>query len=491
MKLKKVYLNSKQLEFGKSMQPFRTWIGGRGSGKSVMIGVSQRQKMGDLPRAKFFFSSSTYTQLLTKTLPPITKIWGEFGLIEHIPGIQNGHYVIGKVPPRNWTSPLDKPRKYTNVITFLNGYTIELLSMDRPEIARGGSYDGGEIDEAALVKQEVLSQILQPSIRGNVNWFAHPSHQQLSLYSSMPWRASGLYLLEYEDWAKTKPELYFYLESTAWDNVKILGERSLELMKDSMLPSIYEIEIMNKRSGRSEICFYYNFNDERHVYDPKHDYEEDDLFGIKFRGYLDVIASQMLELSFDFSGWFTGFTVWQEDMIKQTEHMRDAFYVSQDKGINQVVDAFCEKYRTHQYKYVRIWGEPRGHDKNATGFTYYEMVEQRLKHHGWAIEIAVTSAVSDTHENRYEVINQFFAEDNPILPKIRINGETCKDVIIAINNTEKTPDFKKDKKNERNRSFNQAHATHYTDTIDYYIMQKHGVKVHMYGGSVMGNSVMM
>lgn len=485
--MKRVYLNSKQLQFGKAHQPFRTWIGGRGSGKSVMIGVSQRQKIGDLPRAKFFFSSSTYVQLLTKTLPPITKIWGEFGLREHIPGMQKGHYVIGKMPPKTWTKPYDAPRKYTNVITFFNGYTIELLSMDRPEIARGGSYDGGEIDEAALVKQEVLSQVLQPSIRGNTHKFGHWSHQQLSLYTSMPWKSEGQYLLEYEDMAKVKPDLYFYMESTAYDNVKILGERSLELMKDSMMPSIFDIEIMNKRHGKSEICFYYNFDDKKHLYTPKYGYVEDDLWGIRSEGMKDVISERMLEMSFDFSGWFTGFTLWQEDMSTRTEFMRDAMYVSQDKGIDNVIDMFCEKYKGHNYKFVRIWGEPRGHDKNATGVTFYEMVASRLRKKGWVCEVCVTQAQADRHEVRYEVINQFLAEDNPLLPKIRINEETCKDVVIAIHNSEKKPDFTKNKKNERNRSFNQAHATHYTDTVDYYIMQKHGVKIHLYG-NMMRNS---
>lgn len=489
-KVKKLYLNPKQLQFASAAQPFRVWIGGRGSGKSVMIGVSQRQKMADLPRAKFFFASSTYTQILTKTLPPITKIWTDFGLIEHIPGVANGHYVIGKQPPKTWARPHDRPRKYTNVITFCNGYTIEMLSMDRPELARGGSYDGGEIDEGTTVSQEALSRILQPSIRGNTNQYKHWSHQQLSIYANMPWKADGYYLLEYENMAKAKPDMYFFMESTAYDNVKVLGERSLELMKDSMLPAIFDIEIMNKRHGKSEICFYHAFDDQKHTYKPRYDYLEDDLFGIKVNGYQDVISELMMEMSWDFSGWFTGFTLWQEDMKDQVEYMRDAMHVAAvkgredkpDDGINALVDRFCEKYKNHKYKMLRIWGEPRGHDKNATGYTFYQVVEQRLRHHGWYVDVAVTTAVSDAHEIRYDVVNQFLTEENPILPKIRLNEDTCKDVVISIHNTERTPDFKKDKKNEKNRSFNQAHATHYTDTIDYYIMQKHGIKVHLYGG---------
>lgn len=488
--VKKVYLNTKQLTFGAAKQPRRVWIGGRGSGKSVMIGVSQRQKIGNLPRAKFFFSSSTYTQLLTKTLPPITKIWNNFGLIEHIPGETNGHYVVGKVPPKKWIKPYDAPRKYTNVITFINGYTIELLSMDRPEIARGGSYDGGEIDEAALVKREVLGQVLAPSIRGNTNVFSHWSHQQLSMYTSMPWKSSGLYLLEYEDRARLEPNTYFYLESTAYDNVLILGQKSLDIMKAEMDVNIFDIEIMNKRHGKSSLCFYAKFDDDHHIIDTSYEYEEDDIFGITVKGESIVNKDMLIDMSFDFGGWFTGCTIYQEDIRTghSTEYMKDAMHVGETKGINDLIDAFCMKYAGHVYKHVRIWGEPRGHDKNATGYTYYEQLESRLRKHGWNVQIAVTSAVSENHENRYEFVNTILDESNPGLPKFRIS-ETCKDVVIALHNTEVTPDFKKNKKDERNHSFNQAHATHYTDTVDYYLMQKHGWKVHFNGMGSSGGMV--
>jgi hypothetical protein len=483
VRVKQVYLNPKQLAFGSATQPFRVWNGGRGSGKSVMIGVSQRQKMGDMPRAKFFFSSSTYGQLLTKTLPPITKIWANFGLIEHIPGQQNGHYVIGKVPPRHWKKPYDAPKKFTHVITFRNGYTIELLSMDRPELNLGGSFDGGEIDEAAQVKHNVISQILIPSIRGNTDKFKHWSHGQLSLYTSMPWKADGMYILDYEDKARLDPKNYFYMESTSWDNWRIIGKKSLRRMKAEMKPSIYDIEIMNKRHGKSEICFYHAFDDKRHLYENAYDYDEDDLFGIAIKSIKNVDTDLMIDISCDFGGWFTGFTVWQEDIRKNTEYCKDAFYVPEDKGITQLVDNFCEKYKDHRYKFIKIWGEPRGHDKNATGFTYYEQMEQRFRHHGWHIEICVNTAVSENHENRYEFVNVCLDETNPDLPKIRMNADTCKDVVISIHNTEVDNNFKKIKKNEKNRSYNQAHATHYTDTFDYYLMQKHGWKFHMYGMS--------
>lgn len=487
-----VYLNKKQIDFSAAPQPTRTWIGGRGSGKSVVLGVSQRQKIGDLPRAKFFFAAPTYNHILTKTLAPIISIWEKFGLFEHIPGQQLGCYVIGKQPPKDWAKPYNQVRKYTNVITFYNGYTIEMLSMDRPELARGGSYDGGAADECASLKKQVFSDVLIPSIRANTHKFrikrkvAHWSHQQLDLVSSMPWKAEGMWLLDYEDKAKLQPDKYYYLESTALDNVHVLGQKSIDRMRDDMTHASFQIEVMNMRHGKSDICFYYNFIDEKHLYKPKFLYIEDD-DGIHTKGLQDVEDSKAFDLTFDFGGWFTGLLMFQEK--QNTEYMRDSFYVPENKGISHLIDAMCTKYANHKNKYVRIWGEPRGHNKQATGYTYYEEVASRLQRHGWGCDIMVGTAPPESHEFRYDFVNQILAEDNMLYPRLRINEETCKDVVISIHNAEVKADFTKDKKNEKNRSFNQAHATHFTDMLDYFFTQKHGYKLHMYGVSVMPGSV--
>jgi len=70
-----------------------------------------------------------------------------------------------------------------------------------------------------------------------------------------------------------------------------------------------------------------------------------------------------------------------------------------------------------------------------------------------------------------------FAERTYGLPKIRLHAERCSDVDIAIKRTGITPDFKKDKRNEKDREYAQEHAPHFTDTIDYYIERKHGWKI--------------
>lgn len=168
---RRIYVNEKQRQFLAAKQKRRTFVGGRGSGKTTVAGHQTRVEMNYLPRAKVFLAGLTYTQLTSNTLPAMEAAWYAHGLREYDQKSGFGHYVKGKKPPTDWIKPIQPPSNFENVITFLNGYTIQLLSMDRAELARGGNYDGGHIDESALMKYEHVTKILAPMIRGNIHQY--------------------------------------------------------------------------------------------------------------------------------------------------------------------------------------------------------------------------------------------------------------------------------------------------------------------------------
>jgi hypothetical protein len=156
--------------------------------------------------------------------------------------------------------------------------------------------------------------------------------------------------------------------------------------------------------------------------------------------------------------------------------MIGSFYRKENDGIDQLIDDISIEYADHKSKHITIWGEPHGHDKTTFGGTVFERIKARFMRNGWNCEIKAPAKVSDLHAVRYEMINDCFAESDPLLPKIRINQYTCKAVIMSLQNAEVTDKFQKSKADERNKSFNQAYATHFSDTLDYYIMQKYGNK---------------
>ena len=450
-------------------QPLCKFLGGRGSGKSTAISGKTRVRMGALPRAKCFFASTTYNQIATKTLPAIIQKFEEMGIYEDI------HYVIGRKPPKHFEKPYSPPKRYDNVMSFINGYCVEFLSLDRPDLARGGSYDGGDIDEDQNLAQEPFTKVLLPSVRGNLHRFSHYTHQQVNLYGSMPWLPKAIWVLEYQEKALAYPEDYFFVECSARDNIHILGEAWFKRMERELPYLHYLVEIENQRITKIPDGFYHKWDAERNGYTPLYNYSTGER-GIMSLGSADVRTKELIDVSMDFGGWFNCMTVYQErDNI---ERMVRQFFVKDDEKINELVDKFCKHFKDHEFKYVRIWGEPRGHDKQADGDTLYEQVVARFRKNGWEAEIKVEAGrATKKHKERHYFINEVLEDTNPLLPSLLVNVDECKDVIISIQTTPIKAEFTKDKSKEKDRNFKQEHATHFTDTLDYYLYQKHGWKL--------------
>jgi len=470
-KSKSVYVNPVQDKFLQAPQQDKTFVGGRGVGKSSLIGFSSYLSVNHLPRAKQFFVSTTYNQILTKTMPAIEAMWQSFGLKEWQSEKIPGHYIVGRRPPKNWTRPYSPPRRFDNVISFWNGYCIEFLSMDRPDHQRGGSYDGGFGDEINLVKKEHINKVLLPSIRGNRHKYTSHLHQQFSKFCSMPWKRSQYWVLEYAEKMNLHPDEYYYQEATAYDNIEVLGEKGIERLRRELTYLEFQVEVMNMRITRQPEGFYHAFSEDKHGYQPKYNYGDSNR-GIITRGTADMDPKQPMDISLDFSGWINCMTVYQSS--GKEEKMVDALFVKDPKSVKDLIDDYCNKYVDHKNKTVRVWGEPRGHDKNPMGITFFNVVKNQFRKHGWNCEIKAHAGRTNNHEDRYILINNIFAEDDSQLPRLRINQENCKDPIIALQITQVTADNKKNKSKEKDRTFPQEHAPHFTDTIDYYFMQKYG-----------------
>ena len=467
----RAYLNPKQREFLSAKQPTKIFMGGRGSGKSDCLGTNQRLKMGAMPRSKGFLASTTYNQMLTKTWPAIQAAWTRYGLEEGV------HYVVGIKPPKWFDTPISAPKKYSNVVSLMNGRCIEMISLDRPDLARGGSYDDGDIDEAALLKKEHWTKILLPSVRGNTWRFNTPFHQMVGMYTSIPWKSTGYWIFDYEEMAKTMPEEYLWVSATAYDNIHILREEGIERMRRELPHAEFMIEVMNERLIRVEDCFYHSLDREQHCYTPQYLYGEDELGRPITIGSSDHYPDQILESSWDFGGWFNCATIYQSTGMR--ENMINSFYAGTDYKLDKVVEDITTTYRTHRNKYMRIYGEPRGHDRQSTLPSIYEQLEDMFRKRGWEVEIMVLPGyASKQHEERREFVNTILANTDRRLPSIRFNEDTCKSPLIAMESTQTRPDGKKDKSKEKDRAYPQEHATHFTDNLDYYLMQKHGWRVN-------------
>lgn len=474
---KHVYWNPKQLRFLREIKPYKMFLGGRGSGKTTSEGGWQYICMQQMPRSKGFLASSTYAQLLNSTLPAVEMKWGEMGMVE------GEDYVIGIKPPKGFDKCLDEPRDYKNVISFANGRRLQLMSMDRPDLQRGGTFTDGACDEAALVPHEHVTKVMLPSLRGLIREFNTPLRGMFRAYTSIPWKPSGYWTLEYEEKAQSQPDMYDFVEANAYDNVHVLGEDYLKRLEAELPYLEFLVEVMNKRVRKVRDAFYHRFDPDKHSYTVRYLYDEG-ARGIITNGMADANykPDEVLDFSFDFSGYFNCCTAWQQGRYQDGNTKRKAefclhqFYVKSDEGkIAELVDKICTHYGKHKFKIARLWGDPRGHDpKPDTVKTMFQQIQDRFIKNGWTVEIRVKHGLARAHKERNTYINEVLGESTPAYPIVRFNDQTCKDVIIAMQVTGTTGDFQKDKSAEKDRNFPQEHAPHFTDTVDYYLVQKHG-----------------
>lgn len=465
-KRRRVYFNPKQIAFVTAPQKIKTCVAGRGFGKSTLIALILLFMLRSMPRAKIFFSSTTIEQIKNMTLPPVRAKLREMGLIEDV------HYVVGKDPwglnsTCKWfKAPLSPVEKFDNVITFWNGFTVVMLSAAKPNSQRGGSYDAGIVDEAAFVKRAFWERVLLKMVRGNLYRFKSHMHHSIYILTSQPRTSDGRWVTEMEDKAIADPEQFLFMWASAKDNMVPLGEEWFRTQKATSSPLDYMIEVENVRLKKLPNGFYHRYNERRHQYKPAAD---------PLGNVVDVRADGMLEISFDFSGKFNCASVWQEqDFVERCVRQ---FHVKDDGKIKKLVDDICDHFKGHRFKYVRLWGEPRGRDRNPYDEDdIFTILKKRFEseRNGWAAEIMVPEGVATKHhKERFSFMETLMDEEDPRLPKLRINEVGCPNVIASIQGCDIKPDYTKDKAPEKDEAFPQENAPHYSDTCDYYLYYKH------------------
>ena len=263
------YLCPPLLNLFQAQTPVKVGILGRGTGKSTYIGYEIYDAASQMPKSLGSLYGPTYAQLLTKIFPSAKKTLLRMGLKEDRPG-SPGHFTIGRKPPDYFTRPYNEPEKWEYVICIFNGASIEFISMDRPDSARGGSYDYQIWDEAVLVKKEFHDNIAGFTLRGNRQYFGKSPKHGMQVYVSSQAHSSAGYWVEDQKFlraeqgdillddageARLDPDVTCVVGSS-YENIAILGEKTLKRWKKNSSPMAWKIEVMSERGGRLPNSFY-------------------------------------------------------------------------------------------------------------------------------------------------------------------------------------------------------------------------------------------
>jgi hypothetical protein len=407
------------------------------------------------------------TQMKNETFSVIQDKLKSYGYYSEEDSPDDYDYVCWKKPPEHFKRPYLKVEQYENVVTFRNGFTIVFMATKDINSKRGGNFDCGIIDEAAFVKRAAFERVLSQMVRANTHRFDSPFHHQKILISSRPRSYEGSWVSDMEEKAAASEDI-FYMEASALDNKDALPEGYFDEQLELLGYLEYLIEIENQKVDRLPDGFYHQFRNELHTYTPQYLWQNGERYDTRYN------PDALLELSFDFGGWFSCCSIFQER--DKTEWLLRQCYVDTNERIAQLVDKICDQYPNHNMKLVRLYGDPTGRNKNPSDIKdLYEQMAERFVARGWSVQIKAKAGAPSGHKERYEYMNNVLAED-AALPRLRINASDAKDIIVAVNLCDRTSSFKKNKTAEENKRSPQIHAPHFTDTVDYYFEQKHGIK---------------
>lgn len=471
-----IYVNPKQEKFLEAPQKIKTFQIGRGGGKTTVEGDEKFEDVRILPKCRSFLLCKTFKQGYDNFVPEILDRLRKYGFKEHISSKDPGHYVVCKKPPEWWDLPFRKVQSYENVISFFNGHTFHILSFDRPDLARGGSYQVGTLDEALLFDYNVLIKTVLPLLRGNKNKIKSPRAGSLRIYSSMPWLQKGKWVVNtMRRLAAEQPKKYFFLQGSARDNIEVLGEDYFDTMKGMMDPITYAVEIDNQEINKLPNSFY-AYLGEQHLYSPDYDYEYSDQEEWKIKPK-DIDPELPIEPSFDFNAEFTSCSIWQ-DFGSELRASR-IYWIKYDL-IEVLVDNVCTAFSNHKNKTAYIYGGKDGHSRRSLTsiYTLFQLIVNRFEFNGWLAFVMVdTSQVDGEFQLRHTIVNNVLRGDDPSLPQITINEEHAKLLYQSMSQAPVKDDFKKNKSSEKDKDLAQEYATHLSDTFDNYIIPKCSNKV--------------
>ena len=446
----------------------------RGAGKSTILGYFMRELVMQMPRASFALVGSTYSQILSRTLPSTIEGLEMFNLHQDI------DYVVGRSGKKHgYEMPYQPPNQWNNIIHFPNGACFQMVSLDNPNSGRGLNSYAEVGDEAALLDPEKLFNNVKTTNRAKKEIFKNCSMLGSETYvSSTPITKKGKWFTDMELLAKTKPSEYMFSKASAKSNPHLRLDWFNKMKDQSPSQLLYEAEILNIRPKEIINGFYGQLNPEKHYYtDYDNSYLETIGVVAKQEHFNcnqdnDILRHSPLIVSFDF-GVFNCLVVSQTN--DNDYRVLKSMWTKSPKLLDDLlIEQFIPYYSPHQEKTIYLYG---GHDGNNrlpnSSRTLFEQIIDILSKHGWTVYL-MTRGAAATHFDKYLLINAMLKEHQTRLPNIRINEHNNPDLIISLERTEAkegiTGAVEKDKKDERNVLFPQHHATHLTDAFDIPIV---------------------
>lgn len=545
----KIKLNRPQLMFFTLLWANKlksaTTIASRGSGKSFLIAILIDYINRNMPRSNWAIQGESYQQILTRTLPATCEGLDLLGYKRDVNYWIGRRPPIGPDMPFNVPIKFDY---YLTLLSPDRKYYTGFNLLSQEASSRGPSVDGIISDESLLLDVDKYVKETSKTNRGHQELKAFRDlscHHGEFHFTSMPYNDQGEWLtnhasyykeynynfellkdelidlqIEFLDLKSTKERLQlwteierrmqelkfficalknpdgsnhknnglYYNEFSVFDNLENVGIQYL--LKERELaeanPTVFLVEMMNKRVRKIEQCFYVNLDRKIHGYKGHWNYEYLNNLGFDFgklkspdsRQDADCNPDLPLEIGFDF-GNINWLIVAQEVKKANRINYLKEFWA---KGIlDIVVQNFCDYYQHHTNRNINIWPDAQGNNNvpNAN-VTFVQQAVSIFKKNKWNPTVKNHHKKNTAHNDKYLIWALSCQRKDSVYPQVGINIVNCPNLIVSMENAPARDEggqagIQKDKSSERRlkNSPMRIQATDASDAADQIMYGKY------------------
>jgi hypothetical protein len=263
-----------------------------------------------------------------------------------------------------------------------------------------------------------------------------------------------------------KKSFYVGYASTL-DNIHVLGIDKILDFEASLSQFNFGVSVMNLVAKQAEYAFYRAFNQELHGYREDH----------------AVLPHEPLHIACDVNNAICTIVVAQ--VVQGTIRIIDTHYVNPPLLASALPIWLGTTYAQHEnrllyYYYDHTMFQGKNGNSNEN---YVDIIGNGLSNY-FAVERTYIGAAT-THEDRYKLFTELLSEPEGSPLKLRYNRNKCEDFEIAVaqakvvvrKNTKGGTSYEKDKTLEKDLSYPQQHATHFTEAMDMLVV---GVLYHYF-----------
>ena len=470
---KRIYFNDVQLECMYTAANTAVIVAGRRTGKSHgIMAPSLIRDVQAMPRSAGAFVSATFQQALTRTLP------ATFAALRELGYERDRHFVVGRRPPEKlgFKKPIIEPASYEHVVSWYNGSIQHIISQDVKGSSNSLTLDYLKIDEAKFIDFDQLKDETLPANGSITKYFGHcPWHHGMLILSDMPQTKHGSWFLNYKEQADdeliavihgTVAEIWrlkqlpqtvrtdrairelnaelsqlrqvalYYREWSSIENIQVLGEKYIRLMKRDLPPLVFQTSVLCRRLQKLQGGFYPSLDEKSHCYTAfNNGYLQNLEYDFTAAGEQDCLQDGDLDLdrpvciAFDYNANINWLVCGRRDGLKMLT--LKSFYVKYERKLRELVSDFCKYYCHHRSREVIYY-----YDNTALGSNYAvndddfaSVVCEEFERQGWSVtRVHIGNPLK--HTDKYLMIDQAFKGQKYLFPMFNKQNNT--DLLVAM-----------------------------------------------------------